>query len=377
MRIGIAREIKDGERRVAATPDGVRELVADGHCVVVGRDAGARVGFADAAYLAAGAQVAATPGDVYACELIAKVKELQPQEWPLLHPHSTVCGFAQLNRDAGLLAAVLRAGVRVIAFEAVRDARMGLPVLAPMSRIAGRLAPFAAQEALCGDGGSGVLLPGVDDVAGARIVIIGAGNVGTQAAVVAAAMGAQVDVFSRGAARLAELAACALPRVATHALARGDARPDTPFAEAIAAADVVIGAVLEPGRLSPKLLTRATLRTMHRGSVLVDVGIDQGGIAETSRMTSMSSPTYVDEGIVHSCVANLPARVARTATIALAAAALPWLRQLASRGIASALRDDAGLAAGLMTWDGDTVHAGLAHDSGRALVVPAWRRDAR
>jgi len=377
MRIGVAREIKDGERRVAVIPDGVQVLAADGHDVVVASGAGARVGIDDSAYARAGARIAHVAADVYACELVAKVKELQPEEWPLLKSGSTICGFAQLNRDPALLDAVLRARINAIAFEAVRDARHALPLLAPMSRIAGRLAPFAAQEALSSDAGSGVLLTGVDAVAGAHVVVIGAGNVGAQAATVAAGMGARVDVFSRGAARLEALAAAVPSRIATHAIAGSDSACAARFAGAIADADVVIGAVLEPGRLSPRLITRAMLRTMRRGSVLVDVGIDQGGIAETSRMTKLSAPTYVDEGIVHSCVANLPARVARTATMALAAAALPLLRALASLGVAAALRADAGSAAGVMTWDGEVVHAGLAQDAGLPCAAGAWQRAAR
>jgi alanine dehydrogenase len=370
MRIGVAREIKDGERRVAITPEGALALVAGGHDVVVCAGAGEGAGFDDRDYAAAGAHLVEAPAEAFACELVVKVKELQPPEWPLLAAGSTVIGFAQLNRDAVLLDAVLRAGVRTIAFEGVRDAQRALPILAPMSRIAGRLAPFVAQEALSGAGGSGVLLAGVDEVAGARVVVIGAGNVGAQAARMAASMGACVVVFSRGAQRLAALDARSPPSMATHLLATpGDAR----FDAAVAGADVVIGAVLEPGRLSPKIITRSMLRTMRRGSVLVDVGIDQGGIAETSRMTTLSSPTYVDEGVVHSCVANLPARVTRTATLALAAAALPYVRRVASLGLVQALREDEGLAAGVMTWDGDVVHAGLAGDTGRRLAAKAWR----
>jgi alanine dehydrogenase len=364
MDVGIPCETKDGERRVALTPDAVRTLAGDGHRVVVGAGAGARAGFADATFAAAGARVSTSPAEVFACELVVKVKELQRPEWDLVAPRTTVFGFAQLARDPVLLDAVLARGLRVLAFEAVRDAAGALPILAPMSRIAGRLAPFVAQEALGGSAGAGVLVTGVDDVAGARVVVIGAGNVGTQAAITAAAMGARVDVYSRGAPRLAALAARD-PRVATHRLA--SAGVDA-LAASTADADAIIGAVLEPGRLSPCLVTRAMLRTMRPGSALVDVGIDQGGIAETSRMTTMSAPTYVDEGVVHSCIANLPARVPRTATLALAAAALPHVRRLAMQGIDAALDADPGLAVAVLTWDGAVVSSGLAADSRQPLA---------
>jgi alanine dehydrogenase len=204
-------------------------------------------------------------------------------------------------------------------------------------------------------------------------VILGAGEVAREAALVAGRLGCRIQVFSRGALRLATLShalAAAGTPVATHTLADDAAG----FATALAAADLVIAGVLEPGTLSPKLVTRAMLRTMRPGSALVDVGIDQGGIAETSRMTSLGAPTYVEEGVVHSCVPNLPALVARTATLALEAAALPHVRALATRGLVAALTADPGLAAGVMTWDGEVVHPGLAADCGRAAVPGAWQR---
>ncbi|HEV8503327.1 MAG TPA: alanine dehydrogenase [Casimicrobiaceae bacterium] len=364
MDVGVPCETKDGERRVALTPDAVHALAGDGHRLIVGAGAGARAGFGDAAYAAAGGRLSTSAAEVFACELVVKVKELQRPEWDLVAPRTTVFGFAHLARDPALLDAVLARGLRVVAFEAVRDAAGALPILAPMSRIAGRLAPFVAQEALGGSAGAGVLVTGVDEVAGARVVVLGAGNVGAQAALTAAAMGARVDVYSRGAAGLAALAARD-PRIVTHQLA---AVGEDALAAAIADADAIIGAVLEPGRLSPRLVTRAMLRTMRPGSALVDIGIDQGGIAETSRMTTMSAPTYVEEGIVHSCIANLPARVPRTATLALAAAALPHVRRLAMQGIEAALDADPGLAAAALTWDGSVVASGLAADSRRPLA---------
>jgi alanine dehydrogenase len=326
--------------------------------------AGAAVGFTDAEYAAAGAAIASSSDAVWSCALIVKVKELQPAEFGHLVAGTTVIGFAQLNRDPALLAAVLAARIQVIAYETVHDAAGGLPLLAPMSRIAGRLAPFVGAQALATDrGGAGVLLPGVDEVPGATVVVIGAGNVGSEAARVAARIGARVTLFSRGAARRdALVAALAAEGHSIAAFGLEDAS-DRRFADAVAAADLVIGAVLEPGTLSPKLISRAWVAAMRPGSVIVDVGIDQGGIAETSRMTTLSDPTYVECGVVHYAVPNMPALVARTATLALTQATLPVIRTLAGKGIARALADDAGLGAGAMVCDGAVVHAGLAADA--------------
>ncbi len=361
MKIGVPREIKDGERRVGLTPEGARALAADGHAVRVEHGAGDDVGFDDAQYRAAGAEVVDAVA-VWSCELVVKVKEVLPPEYSLLTAGTTIFGFAQINRDRTLLDALRRSRVAVIGYETVRDADGRVPLLAPMSRIAGRLAPLAGADALSTSrGGSGVLLTGVDDVPGASVVVVGAGNVGGEAARVASRLGARVRVFSRGAARRNALA---------QSLAREGAMIDVfgldsggRFGDAVADADLVIGGVLEPGTLSPKLVTRAMLRAMRPGSALVDVGIDQGGIAETSRMTRISEPTYVECGVVHYAVPNMPSLVARTATLALTNATLPYVRAMAARGIDAALAADAGLAAGLMVRGGDIVHAGLARDA--------------
>ena len=374
MRIGIPRETKDGERRVGIVPDGARALVQAGHAVIVERDAGVASGFADAEYVAAGARIVAEAGEVWQCPLIVKVKEVQRAEYPLLRAGTTVFGFAQLNRDPRLLEAVLAAGVRVIAYETVRDAEGRLPLLAPMSRIAGRLAPLVGAQALqTPAGGSGTLITGVDDVPAARVVVVGAGNVGGEAARVAARLGCDVRVFSRGAARLGALEQALARDGIPVAVARLEDAGDA-LDGAIAQADLVIGAVLEPGRLSPKLGRREALRAMRPGSALVDVGIDQGGIAETSRMTTLSSPTYVEEGVVHYAVANMPALVARTATRALAGATLPHVQRLAERGIVAAVDADPGMAAGVMVWDGAIAHCGLARDAGVQAAAAPWRR---
>jgi len=364
MRIGVPRERKDGERRVGVTPDGVRILVGDGHAVVVETGAGAAVGFSDADYAAAGATMASSSGAVWTCALIVKVKELQPAEFAYLVAGTTIFGFAQLNRDAALLDAVRAAGIQVIGYETVRDGAGRLPLLAPMSRIAGRLAPLVGAQALTTErGGAGVLLPGVDDVPGAGVLVVGAGNVGGEAARVAARMGARVTLVSRGAARRDALAAALAAeghRITAFGLANAS---ESQFADAVAAADLVIGGVLEPGTLSPKLISRALVAAMRPGSAIVDVGIDHGGIAETSRMTKLSDPTYIECGVVHYAVPNMPALVARTATLALTQATLPALRAMAGKGIAGALADDAGLRAGVMVCDGAIIHAGLAADA--------------
>jgi alanine dehydrogenase len=363
MRIGVPREIKDGERRVGLLPDGVRALVDEGHDVLVERSAGMAVGFDDAKYANAGATLVDGAFDIWPCELIVKVKELQPQEYRLLARGTTIFGYAQLARDPELVDVVLRAGVRIIAYELVRDASGALPLLTPMSRIAGRLAPFAGAQSLYTDrGGSGVLLTGIDRVAAASVLVIGAGTAGAEAARIATRLGCRVTVLSRGSMRLRALAT-ELTRRGTPIIADTIERigPDG-FAEAIAGADLVIGAVLDPGKLSPRLITRVHLRSMQAGSALVDIGIDQGGIAETSRMTTLSSPTYVDERIVHYAVPNMPSLVARTATEALTAATLPYVQRLARGGVSRAFADDPGLAQGMLVADGAITHSDLAMD---------------
>ena len=363
MRIGVPREIKDGERRVGLIPDGVRALVDAGHRVLVQAGAGAAVGIGDEGYANAGATLVDDASDVWQADLIVKVKEIQPAEYRLLRAGSTIFGYAQLARDPALVDVVVRAGVRVLACELVRDASGALPLLAPMSRIAGRLAPFAGAQCLhAHSGGAGVLLTGVDQVAGANVVVIGAGIAGAEAARIAARLGCRVTLLSRGAARLGavakELARSGAPIDAKTIEQAGPAG----FARAIADADLVIGAVNDPGRLSPRLVARAHLRSMRAGSAFVDIGIDQGGIAETSRMTTLSKPTYVEERIVHYCVPNMPALVARTATEALTGATFPYVVRLAGRGIATALDEDPGLAAGVLVAGGAVAHHGLAAD---------------
>jgi alanine dehydrogenase len=344
MHIGLPKETKDGEYRVALTPAGVETLAKAGHAVTVEPGAGAGCGFGDEAYARAGARLA----DPWAAELVIKVKELQPAEWAKPRRGQTVFAFQHFAPAPPLLEAALASGATYVAFETVGEAGGRLPILKPMSQIAGRLAVQVGAWCLQKqNGGSGVLLPGVEGVPPGKVVIIGAGNVGENALAVACGLGAEVSVYDRSGARLPPLR---------------ERYPGVRFASAapeIADADLVIGAVLVPGSLSPKLITRSMLRAMRPGSALVDVGIDQGGIAETSRPTKHSAPTYVEEGVVHYCVPNMPAACARTASLALERAVLPYALRLAAG------ETDADLATGFQVRAGKVVHAQLARDTGR------------
>ena len=345
MHIGLPKEIKDGEFRVGLTPEGAAALVRAGHAVRFETGAGAESGFADGDYLRAGAR----PGDPWSAELIVKVKELQPGERRMPRPEQTVFCFQHFAPDVPLLEAALASGATFVAFETVGEADGSLPILKPMSKIAGRLAVQVGAWCLQKhQGGSGVLLPGVDGVPPGKVVIVGAGAVGSNALAVAHGMGARVGVYAKSEKHFAALRA-RYPNVGFSTR--------TPE---VADADLVIGAVLVPGSLSPKLLTRAMLRGMRRGSALVDVGIDQGGIAETSHPTKHSAPVFVEEGVVHYCVPNMPAACARTASLALEQALLPWLLELAAGGEPSPA-----LASGFQVRAGKVVHAQLARDTGR------------
>jgi alanine dehydrogenase len=346
MRVGVPREVKDGEFRVALTPAGVHSLPCE---VIVEPGAGAGSGFSDAEYVEKGAKL----GAPWQCELIVKVKELQRSEYRLPRPGQTVFGFQHFGPDAELLDAAIASGATFIAFETVGQ-RSGLPILSPMSAIAGRLAVQAGAWCLQKqNGGSGVLLSGIDGVPPGKVVILGAGNVGSNALAVAHGMGAEVAVYARSDRRFAQLKV-RFPRASFSA---GDP------ARSIEEADLVIGGVLTPGQLSPKLISRAMLRGMRRGSALVDVGIDQGGIAETSRPSSHSEPVYVEEGIVHYCVPNMPAACARTASFALERAVVPFVLQIL-KGV-----EEEALQAGRQVQAGRIVHEQLARDTRRAYAA--------
>ncbi len=357
MRVGVPREIKDHEYRVGLTPAGAHALAARGHQVLVERGAGARVGFDDSAYRDAGAKIVDGARAVYAADLVVKVKELQPSEFPLVRRGQILFAYLHLAPDAQLLDALLKSGVSGIAYETVTDARGNLPLLAPMSRIAGRLSVQVGAWALqMANGGSGVLLGGVAGVPPARVVVLGAGASGSHAAQMAVGVGADVTVFDINVERLAQLDDLYAGRLKTcysEPLA---------VAEHVAHADLVVGALLVPGKLAPKLISRQLLGRMKRGSVLVDIAIDQGGVAESSRPTSHSEPLFVESGVVHYCVPNMPSAVARTATLALTQATYPYVLELADRGL-GALADDEGLAQGLQIHEGEVTHRGLAEDT--------------
>lgn len=363
MRIGIPRESKEGERRVGLDPDAVRALALDGHEVRVASGAGRGIGAGDDAYAAAGAAIV-DPADAWQAGLVVKVKEVLPDEWPGLEADTTVFGFQQLvgapERARGLAAR----GVTAIAYELVRDRDGGFPLLAPMSVIAGRLAiQVGAHLLTLPEGGNGTLLSGCPGAGPARVLVLGGGHAGTHAAIVAAGMGARVTVLTRSAATREALATRLGDGV--------DAGLATPGEiERLALdADLVVGAVFVPGAPTPKLLPRSLVARMKPGSVIVDVSIDGGGVAETSRPTSFADPTFVDEGVVHYCVPNMPSAVARASAAALSAAALPYVRTLAGKGIARAIAEDAGLRAGVLIWRGRIAHEGIASEAGQA-----WHR---
>ena len=355
MRIGIPKEIKDHEFRVAATPAGVAELVRAGHRVIVETGAGAAVGFDDEAYVQAGASLADAAG-AYAAELVFKVKEPQPIEVERLRQSQWLFCYLHLAATPDLARELMTREVNAVAFETVLDAAEHTPLLAPMSAIAGRLAVQAGMRALeMKHGGRGVLLAGVPGVAPGRVVILGGGVVGANAARIATGLGADTTLLDRKAERLRQFDDQFAGRLKT--------RFSNPanIAECVSQADLVVGAAYVHGRRAPRLLPRELVRAMPRGAALVDVAIDQGGIAETSHATSHSAPYFVEEGVVHYCVANMPGAVARTATLALAEATLPYLLKLAADPRA-ALDADPGFAAGLNVSAGKIVHPGLAAD---------------
>jgi alanine dehydrogenase len=356
MRVGVPSEIKNHEYRVGLVPGSVRELVAAGHDVTVQSQAGVGIGFADADYVRAGASIAADADEVFAgAEMIVKVKEPQPAECRKLRAGQVLFTYLHLAPDPEQARLLQESGCTAIAYETVTDKAGRLPLLAPMSEIAGRMAIQVGAVALQkATGGSGVLLGGVPGVLPGRVVVIGGGVVGTNAARMALGLGADVTVLDRSLPRLAALDDLFGPGLKT-VYATADA-----VEAAVIAADLVVGAVLVAGAAAPKLVSRADLGRMRAGSVLVDVAIDQGGCFETSHATTHAEPTYVVDGVVHYCVANMPGGVARTSTQALNNATLPYVLALAGRGWKRALAEDAGLAAGLNVHAGRITHAAVA-----------------
>ena len=357
MRIGIPKEIKDHEYRVGVTPAGVSALTARGHTVLVETCAGARIGFSDAMYEAAGAMIAGQR-EIYGCEMVVKVKEPQPSEVALLREGQILFCYLHLAPEPELTRGLLDRKAIGIAYETVTDAQGRLPLLVPMSEVAGRLAVQAGATALqIANGGSGVLLGGVPGVAPGKVVILGGGVAGLNAAKMAAGLGAEVSVLDIDPARLRQLDDVFGMRVKTRY-----AEPAA-IAELTREADLVIGAVLIPGKRAPRLLSRKMIAAMKPGSVLVDIAIDQGGCADTSRPTTHSHPTYVEAGVVHYCVGNMPGAAARTATLALTAVTLPLALELADKGT-RALLDHPGLRDGLNVYRGRVAHPAVAADLG-------------
>lgn len=364
MKIGVPRETKNHEYRVGLTPGAVREVIAHGHEVWVESGAGHGIGASDSDYERAGAQIALSAAEVFeAATLIVKVKEPLREERARLKPHHVLFTYLHLAPDPGQAEELLASGATAIAYETVTAPGGGLPLLAPMSEVAGRMSIHAGASALeKSHGGRGVLLGGVPGVEPGRVVIIGGGTVGNNAAHTAVGMGADVTILDKSLAVLRHLDEVYGGRVKTLYATR-DA-----IERLVLQADLVIGAVLIPGATAPKLVTRAMLASMKPGAVIVDVAIDQGGCFETSRPTTHADPTYLVDGIVHYCVSNMPGAVARTATYALNAATLPYVLALADKGWKEALKDDAGLRAGLNICNGNVTHPQVADALGKKYL---------
>src|SRR5882724_4295694 len=356
MRIGVPKEIKVHEYRVGLTPAGVRELVAAGHEVVVETHAGVGIGMDDDEYVAAGARIATTAKQVFdAAELVVKVKEPQPEECRMLRRGQVLFTYLHLAADAAQAQALVASGANAIAYETVTAADNSLPLLTPMSEVAGRMSVQVGATSLQkANGGFGVLLGGVPGVAPAKVVILGGGVSGTHAAEMAVGLRADVTVVDRSVKRLRELSSL------FGSALRTEYSTTATIERLVRDADLVVGAVLVAGATAPKLVTRAMIATMKPGAVLVDISIDQGGCFETSRPTTHAEPTFVVDGVIHYCVANMPGAVPRTSTLALTNATLPYVRALADLGWQAALRRDPGLAAGLNVHAGEITHEVVA-----------------
>ncbi|PPQ37307.1 alanine dehydrogenase [Rhodopila globiformis] len=365
MKIGVPKEIKTHEYRVGLTPAGARELVHHGHQVIVQHDAGAGLGFGDDAYQEAGAGIAASAPEVFAAaQMIVKVKEPQPSEIALLRPGQILFTYLHLAADAEQTHGLMRAGATCIAYETVTDRFGTLPLLSPMSEVAGRMAVQVGAHCLEREqGGAGILLGGVPGVPPAKVVVLGGGVAGTNAARMAVGLEASVTIIDKSLPRLKELDLQFGPRATTLFATTAS------IEQMVLAADMVIGAVLVPGAAAPKLVTRDMVRRMRPGSVLVDIAIDQGGCFETSRPTTHAQPTYVEEGVVHYCVTNMPGAVARTSTFALTNATLPFVLALAGKGWRQAMLDDPHLAEGLNVHEGEVTHAAVARALGLRCVL--------
>jgi alanine dehydrogenase len=366
IKIGVPKEVKNFEQRVSLTPAGVRELTLLGHQVLVERNAASGIGISDDDYRAVGADVVDSAAEVFAgADLIVKVKEPQPEEIARLRAGQVLFTYLHLAADKAQTEGLMRSGATCIAYETVTDARGALPLLSPMSEVAGRMSIQVGAHCLEKEqGGAGILLGGVPGVPPANVVVLGGGVSGTNAARMAVGLEANVTIIDQSLPRLKELDLQFGPRAKTlfaTALA---------IETAVLAADLVIGAVLVPGAMAPRLVSREMVRAMRPGSVLVDIAIDQGGCFATSKPTTHSAPTFVDEGIVHYCVTNMPGAVARTSTFALEHATLPFVIALAKKGWHQALGDDPHLAHGLMVHAGKVMHAAVAEQLGLLFTAP-------
>lgn len=367
MRIAVPKEIKNEERRVGLTPDSVGELITRGHAVFVENGAGAGAGFSDEDYITHGAAMVADPAALFdAAELIVKVKEPQAVERARLRPDHTLFTYLHLAADPEQASDLLAGGATAIAYESVTDSVGRLPLLAPMSQVAGRMSIQAGAHCLEGaSGGRGVLLGGVPGVAAAPVVVVGGGVVGTNAIEMALGLGGDVTVLDRDATVLESLAARFGPSLCTLYSSPGA------IERAVVGADLVIGAVLVRGARAPRLITKQMVKQMRPGSVIVDVAIDQGGCAATSHPTTHAAPTYKVTGVVHYCVANMPGAVPRTSTLALNNATLPYVLTLADLGLDEAMRTDSGLRDGLSVRDGRITEPAVAEALGLPYTAPA------
>jgi alanine dehydrogenase len=364
MLVGVPKEVKSHEYRVGLVPGSVRELVHHGHEVIVESGAGAGINFDDEAYRRAGARIADGADEVFAkAEMVVKVKEPQPREIARLRKGQVLFTYLHLAADKAQTEGLIRSGATCIAYETVTDARGGLPLLAPMSEVAGRMSIQVGAHCLEKEqGGMGVLLGGVPGVAAAKVVVIGGGVSGTNAARMAMGMEAYVTVIDKSLPRLYELDMQFGSQLHTLFSTMENIEKE------VISADLVIGAVLVPGAAAPKLVTREMVRQMKPGSVIVDIAIDQGGCSETSRPTTHAEPTYVEEGVIHYCVTNMPGAVARTSTFALNNATLPFVLALADKGWRKALGDDVHLRRGLNIHAGAVTYEAVARDLGFSYV---------
>jgi len=368
MHVGVPTEIKNHEYRVGLTPNGARELITHGHQVVVQDGAGLGAGFTNREYVDAGAMILPDAERVFGeTELIVKVKEPQPSETAMLTPEHTLFTYLHLAPDPVQAKGLRKSGCIAIAYETVTNASGRLPLLRPMSEVAGRMSVHVGAHALHkATGGRGVLIGGVPGVTPARVVILGAGVSGSHAAEMALGLRADVTMLDRSLPKLTEIDQFFRGAVKTRFSTQGS------VAEEIAQADLVIGAVLIPGAAAPRLVTRDMLSIMKEGAVLVDIAIDQGGCFETSHATTHQDPTFIVDGIVHYCVANMPGAVARTSTLALTNATLPFTLALADKGVRQALNDDSHLARGLNVAEGEITYREVAEDLGAPFRKPDW-----